>query len=380
MKTCHFLFFTLIAMSIACKKASKLPETGIPPVVVIPKDTTKKDPLVRTKTLKIDSIRKAFALKSSKSIFNTISDSVWRDSTGVTFLVELRDNELSSTISLGPVADERQIFPGALIKRKSVDDFSFAPLTGYALAPLTIYSSDYSFDILENVTASKKVIDDYIKKQLDRAGPRQINSAQYSSGQSFENYGEISLFSRYNWDFSSLLNLKPGENRKIKKKTGLYSTIELSLFSVTAETPMTGHFFGQGVNPTSIPDNPLVVMDVTYGRTATIAFESDAPYNDIQSAFNRVMNKSATANDLSLFQNATITTFARGFKPADMNQLKNAKGAELVERYRAMIESGGNSSANEYGAPIAIMLGKAAETGTPFFKHKSKHRLDYPIN
>jgi len=380
MKTYYFLLFMLIAVSTACKKAPKLEEKTDPPVVVIPKDTTKKDPAIRTKTLKIDSIRKAFALRSSKSIFNTISDSVWKDSTGVTFLVELRDGETASTLSLGPVVDERQLFPGSLIKGKSVDDFSFTALTGYALAPVTIYSSDYSFDILENVNASKKVIDEYIKKQLEHSGSKQINSAQYSSGQSFGNYGEISLFSRYSWDFSSLLNLKPGEHRRIKKKNGLYSTINLSLFSVTAETPMTGYFFGPGVNPAGIPDNPLMILDVTYGRTALIAFESDAPYNDIQSAFNRMMNETATANDLSLFQNATITTFARGFKPADMNQLKNAKGAELVERYRIMVESGGNRSANEYGVPIEVILGKAAEIGAPFFRHKSKHRLDYPIN
>lgn len=377
MKNHYFLFFMLTAMFIACKKAPKLAEKTDPPVVVVPKDTTK---IVSTKTIKIDSIRKAFALRSSKSIFNTISDSVWKDSTGITFLVELRDGETSSTFSLGPVVDERQLFPGSLIKGKSLDDFSFTPLTGYVLAPVTIYSSDYSFDILENVNASKKVIDDYIKKQLERAGSKQINSAQYSSGQPFGNYGEISLFSYYSWDFSSLLNLKPGEHRKIKKKNGLYSTVTLSLFSVTAETPMTGHFFGPGVNPASVPDHPLMIIDVTYGRSALIAFESDAPYNDIQSAFNRMMNKTATANDLSLFQNATITTFARGFKPDDMNQLKNAKGAELVERYRIMVEAGGNRSANEYGVPIQLILGKASEISAPFFKHKSKHRLDYPIN
>jgi len=54
MKTCNILFLILIAMSIACKKAPKLPEPGIPPVVT-PKDTTKKDTtkvVVRPKRLR----------------------------------------------------------------------------------------------------------------------------------------------------------------------------------------------------------------------------------------------------------------------------------------------------------------------------------------
>jgi hypothetical protein len=69
MKTYYFFFFMLIAVFIACKKAPKLPETGVPPVIVTPKDTTKV--IVPTKTKKIDSIRKAFALKSSYPQFRS---------------------------------------------------------------------------------------------------------------------------------------------------------------------------------------------------------------------------------------------------------------------------------------------------------------------
>ncbi|NQX41563.1 Thiol-activated cytolysin [Pedobacter steynii] len=365
-------------MSIACKKAPKHPETGTPPVIVVPKDTTKKDTtkvIVQPKRLKIDSIRKDL---SGRSIIRVMSDSVWRDSTGVTFFVELKDYPDISTIVLGPVADDSQVYPGALIKGKSLADFSFKALTGYALAPVDVLPSDWSFDLVDNMPISKKSMEDYIKKQMTRGGTRKVHAMAGTIGEPFENYAEISLNQRHSWDFSNLLNVKPGENRRIKKKTGLYSSATLRIFGITTY-PKEGKFFAPEVNPASIPDEPLVVRDVTYGRTATIAIESDAPFAEIKSAFNAAEEKSLNASHRSLLQNATITIFVRGFSTGDTNHLKSLRGAEQVEKYFAMIAAANTVSVNDYGAPVELMTSNATSTDNSFHRYQYKYRLDYPI-
>lgn len=376
MKKHYFLFWMLPAVFLACKKDPKLPDPVEPPVVVVPKDTTKTDKGIKTK--KIDSIRKAVLLRSTRSIFDISSDSVWKDSTGITFRVEMKDPETSVTLS--PSADYNQVFPGSLIRGKSVDDFSFKPLTGYGAPFLNIIPTDHTFDLVDKMSISKKSFDDYIRKQLTRGGSEQIESAFFSSGDPFENYAEISIYSRYSWDISNFLNLKPGENRKIKKKNGLYSTLDMSLFSITAYALPDGNFFAPGTNPTAVPDDPLVVRDVTYGRMATIAIESDASFKEIHAAFAAARTKNMSAEHRSLLQNAIVTPFVRGFNVDRMNQLKNFKGAELVEKYLELIESGGTVSVNDYGAPIKVLLSKADLWEGPFYRHHFKYRLDYPVN
>lgn len=380
MKAYHFLFFTLIAMSIACKKASKLPETGTPPVVVVPKDTTKKDTtkvIVQPKRLKIDSIRKDLARKFR---INILSDSVWRDSTGVSYLVELMEYLDDAVITLGPLADDSQIFAGSLVKGKSIADFSFKPLTGYALAPLDVLPSDWTFDIIDKMQVSKKTMDDYLQKQMSRSGTRQISPMYVSDGEAFVNYAEISIYQRYAWDFSNLLNLKAGEIRRIKKKTGFFSVADLFAFDIATHTSEEGNFFAPGVNPASVPDEPIIIRVVSYGRAATIAIESDASFDQVKAAFNGARTKNLSADHRSLLQNAKITTFARGFNANDVNQLKNLKGAELVEKYCAMVGPAASTiSPKDYGAPINMMITKVDKNNNSFHKIRFKYRFDFPI-
>jgi hypothetical protein len=151
-------------------------------------------------------------------------------------------------ITLGPLADDSQIFAGSLVKGKSIADFSFKSLTGYALAPLDVLPSDWTFDIIDKMQISKKTMDDYIQKQMNRGGVRPVSPIYVSDGEAFANYAEISLHQRYAWDFSNLLNLKSGEIRRITKKTGFFSVADLKSFDIAAYT-MDGSFFAPGVNP-----------------------------------------------------------------------------------------------------------------------------------
>jgi hypothetical protein len=124
----------------------------------------------------------------------------------------------------------------------------------------------------------------------------------------------------------------------------------------------------------------MMIRVVSYGRAAAIAIESDASFDQVKAAFSRARTKNLSADDRILLQNAKIITFVRGFNTNDMNQLKNLKGAEHLEKYCAMVGPVANTiSPKDYGAPIDLMISKGTTDNNAFHTLRFKYRLDFPI-
>jgi len=374
MKNNYTFLFLLIVLFISCKKGTEvLPDTD-PPVVVVPIDTINT---ATNKIRKIDSIRNL--IKSNTAKYMLLSDSVWADNNGITLRVQMKNDFVTANFVVQPQLEKR-IYPGALIKGNTVVDLRYEPLTGYQQIPLHIYSTSPSFNIIsKKVLPSLNAADGFIKESLGAANGGQVDSFIFQNGNPFQNYSEISINTRTSWDFATLVIVKPGDNGHIKKKTGFYVNFDLTLFSVMTD-PVTeeGSFFAPVVNVSSIPNNPLIVSSVTYGRKAIIAVESDADFNSIKAAFQATVNKNASSADQKILEEATITIFMNGFNQKDTESIKAAKGYEKVSLFAKTLLASGTYNKEDYGAPVEFFCNSVTDFATA--RYGFKFRLDYPVN
>lgn len=370
----YYVFLSLLAvLCVSCSKSKDVPVVTAPVIPVPPKDTvTAPDVKVR----KIDSIRNA--IKSNAGKFTVLTDSVWANNTGITFRVEMTDNFNTTEFAVQPDIQNR-IYPGSLIKGNSVVDLQYTPVTGYQQNSLFIYSTSPRFEIVsKKVLPSLSATQTFIKESFKPVSGGQVDLVDFQNGTAFTNYSEISMNTRTSWDFSKLVILKPGDKGHIKKKNGFYVSFNLSIFSVVVD-PVTeeGSFFAPGVNVGSIPDNPLIVSSVTYGRKAVIAIESDADFAQIKAAFQSAVNNNATDADQKLLKEATIVTYMTGFNNRDTESVNAAQGYDRVSLFVKTLTASGTYTKEEYGVPTGFYCNTVSNFATA--RYKFKFRLDYPV-
>lgn len=362
----------LASLCLACKKDPKVTPDPVGPVTV-PVDTGKTAPIKSTKFAKIDSIRKVI---SAKATYDVLSDSVWADSAGITFRVQAKGSFMTNQFSPTPLSKNR-IYPGSLLKGNTILNQKYEALTGYPQNAVTIYSSLLSVELFSTAVPSLGETTKYIKAFLGNSTGGQVDAISFSNGSSFTNYSEISINTGTSWDFSSLAILRPADNGHIKKKNGFYATIDLSLFSVLLDPTSEGGYFAPGTNIGSIPDNPVIIEGVTYGRTAIVAIESDEDFNTIKTAFQSVLNNESAAATQKLLNEATITLYMEGFNETETRNVKTATGYTQLSLFSTAVKNSGSYSANDYGSPIRFFAGTIADNTS--VKYGFNYRLDYPI-
>jgi len=370
----YYLFPVLLAfLFVSCKKNPDTPVIPDPPTTG-PKDTvTAPDVKLR----RIDSIRNI--VKGNSGKYTVVSDSVWANNNGITFRVQMNKDLYTTDFQLQPNILER-IYPGSLLKGNTVEELRYQSLTGYQQNKVTLYSTSPAFtNIFRTVQPSLLENNKFIKESLPATNAGQVDAVSFQNGSKFENYGEIAISTRNSWDYASLVILKQGDNGHIKKKNGFYLNADLSLFSVAIE-PVTpeGTFFGPGINPGSVPDKPLLVSSVTYGRKAMIAIESDATFDQIKAACQATTDKKATAADQKLLNEAIVTVYMSGFKNPVPQSTNTPNGYERVNQFIRLIESSGTYNRDDYGTAISFTLNSAVDFSTARFGFK--YRLDYPVN
>lgn len=364
-----FLLFSTVFM--ACKKGDKLEPTPPPPTTPPP-----VKPVASTKTFKIDSIR---SIVQKNGSYTALSDSIWADSAGISFKVQMRDEAAEAALSF-PATENTAIFPGALLQGNSIGTSSYKSfvLSSYKQNPLVIYSSSPSFDpLMTKLIPSLSGTTDFIKTSLKTDG-KQINSLTYTNGTEFRNYSEITMSTRKNWDFSSLVIRKAGDKGHIKKKTGFYVNFELALFDIAVDFPASDYkIFEAGVDPASISGDPVYVNDVVYGRTAIIAIESDAAFQEIKAAFQAAQTGKESAEDKKILQEAVITIYMRGFKTDEVSRIQTAQGYDRVSLFTKALLAAGTYSNTDYGVPISFYVSKITDYTN--IRYKFKYRLDFSI-
>lgn len=364
-----FLLFSTVLM--ACKKGDKLEPTPPPPTTPPP-----VKPVASTKTFKIDSIR---SIVQKNGFYTALSDSIWADSAGISFKVQIRDDAAEAALSF-PATENTAIFPGALLQGNSIGTSSYKSFvfSGYKQNPLVIFSSSTSFDpLMTKLIPSLSGTTDFIKTSL-KTDAKQISDFTYTKGTEFRNYSEITMWTRKNWDFSSLVIRKAGDKGHIKKKTGFFVNFELALFDIAVDFPASDYkIFEAGVDPASISGDPVYVNDVVYGRTAIIAIESDAAFQEINAAFQAVQTGKESAEDKKILQEAVITIYMRGFKTDEVSRIQTAQGHDRVSLFTKALLAGGTYSNTDYGVPISFYVSKITDYTS--MKYKFKYRLDFSI-
>ncbi|WP_448104411.1 thiol-activated cytolysin family protein [Pedobacter panaciterrae] len=370
----YFILLLLLSSTfIACKKAEKT-ESLVPPTVTPP---VTEEPKVSAKAFKIDSIRSAV---NKNAWYAVVSDSVWADSAGISFKVQTAEDFRDGALSfLGLV--NNNIFPGALLQGDSMENLLYKPFvfTVYKQNPLVIYSTSPSFDpFMTTLIPSLAGSNDFIKNSL-KANGKQVDGFTYSNGTEFRNYSEISITTGKNWDFSQLVIKKANDKGNIKKKTGFFVNYELSLFNIAVDFPASEHrIFEAGVDPALISGNPVYVSNVTYGRSAIIAIESDASFQQIKASFQNVQNGQGSVEDKNLFTEAVVTVYMRGFKAVDVSNIEAARGYDQVQLFVKSLAAGGSYSNADYGVPINFYVSKITDNSD--LKFKFNYRLDFDVH
>ena len=375
------LFFPLLIATvfiISCEKNEEPPIKEEPVTPVKPTDSVPADtvPAADVKIRKLDSIRKIVAANGSK--YSIISDSVWADNNGITFRVQTKGDLVTTAFSVTP-AIEQKIFPGALLKGNTFLNGTYAPLTGYQQNPVVLLSNSPLFDEDSGkITPSLALTNSFIKSSLAGSKSGQVDAIGFSNGIAFENYSEISMNSRASWDFSSLVIRQLGNHGHIKKKYGFYATFDLSIFSLDADYfGEGGSIFAPGTDAAAIPDNPVIISSVTYGRKAIIAIESDAAFQQIKTAFQAVIDKKASDADKKLLQESTITISMRGFNEEATKTIQVLKGYDQVSLFAQTLTGSGTFSATDYGVPVDFYCNSASDRST--VRKGFNFRLDYPV-
>lgn len=353
----------------ACKKGEQ-PE---PPVTTPPVVPPIVKPGGSSKTFKIDSVK---SVVRKNDFYKVISDSVWADSTGISFKVQVNDN-IPETALYFPNTNNATVYPGSLLQKTNIEDLSYKPFTpvGSKQKPMVIFSSATGFTPFSTtIVPSAAGTENFIKTAFKGNG-KGTTDFSYTNGSEFKNYSEITMAQRINWDFSSLVIHKPGDKGQIKRKTGFYVRYRLSLFDLSVDWQASGD--GQMFEPALTTGDPIFVSQVVYGRTAIIAVESDATFQQIKQCFVNVQSGKETADDKKILQDAIITTYMRGFKTDDINNIQAAKGYDKVNLFTKAMIAGGTYSPADYGAPINFYVNKIEDNHPVVFRFN--YRLDFSI-
>lgn len=359
----HYFLILLLIIAAGCKKNKVEPAvTPTPSVTPVPGKQASS-----TKALRLDSIRNSIP----KSICRIISDSTWTDSSGVTLTIELnQENNVFYTAE-----NNDFIYPGALLKGNTFENAKYRPVTGYQQQPIEVFTDALFFDpFVSTHVPSAAATNDFITRGY-HSGSETVSPFSYNSGR-FRNYDEIGLAHLYNLKLSDFLPGKAGAKRFITKKNAYYISYKLEFFTLGLNN-IYDQILAAGIDPASIPNEPVVVWNTTYGRLAILAIESDADESTVNAAYKAILNNNASAAQIQLFRDAELSAFMMGYSSNEVNNIKQAKGAEFIDLFSKTIIKGSTYTPADYGAPISFnVAGLKDRTG--IYK-KFRYKLDYKL-
>lgn len=263
---------------------------------------------------------------------------------------------------------EDQIYPGALIKGNSVENFDFNPVIGYTPKPISVSVSlpapagkvAATIDIPSLSATTRQVNNVLLNSQF-----AQLGFAKYNLNiKEFTYYDELKeLFATGKNTNLIFFNSSSGTTTNIKKisrSTGLMAKFIQKNFTIDMDIPKAGQLIDLNVDPNIIGAySPLYVSSVTYGRLGIITVESDAGFDELKKAFEKAFGILGIVNGSNTLTQEEINTI----NSADIKiYLVGGLGAQAVQtingyqNFLQYLGGGQTFSAQAPGVPITFNM------------------------
>ncbi|TCO25442.1 thiol-activated cytolysin [Pedobacter psychrotolerans] len=258
---------------------------------------------------------------------------------------------------------QRLVYPGSLIKGRSVANMSFDPVIGYEKLPITVSVSIPAVNgmvskIIDNpnLSTTRTAINEILNQNITGD---QLSSFSFELNK-FTTYDELKLSFGANVNIGTIFKAAfKDSTSQVSLKTGLVAKFIQRNFTLDMDIPTNGQLLANNVDPATLGDySPVYISSVTYGRMGIMAIESNYEYNDVYTAFNATLSLikggggvSITSDQKRIIDESQINIYARGGEGQEV--VKSIKGYDEFVNY---IISGGKFSVNTPGVPIFFSL------------------------
>ncbi len=183
----------------------------------------------------------------------------------------------------------------------------------------------------------------------------------------FSYYSELKLAFGANVNVIGLLGVSASvESERIKKNSALFVDFSQTYFSAYMDTPNDGNIFkDESTRQKYLPENPVYINTVNYGRKGIIAVESNESYESLSVAVRAAFNAGIVdgklaidANTEEILKTAQINICILGGD--GQQQVKTVMG---FNEFQNFIIKGGVYNPSVYGVPISFGGAYASNNG-----------------
>lgn len=333
-----FVFSVFVILNYSCKKD---PVIIKPDPVITP--TPEPKPVASNKAFKLDSIRKQIKLRTD---IRLVSDSVWKDSTGVTFKVQNVDKEYSFAFSplfkdslyVGALASEASLLNGS---GQSMPEYRAGKLSYYFSNPWNLEEFQGTFE--PSLLATKKFISDVFRnarprKQVEYSQGARTGFSDYNVVK--QQYLKLSAGANIN-DYLDFSNQSAEPRGRLKKKNGFLLYAATINHDLVIERSFPYKEIYLNTNGTAITSKDAAVIEsLSYGSIALLTIESDHTFGEINAAFTAMTDGQASAEQRAILEQAVSGVFIKGFSPSLEQAMKAARGYEKIKAFYHAIDKG----------------------------------------
>lgn len=251
------------------------------------------------------------------------------------------------------------IFPGSVLTKESINKGVYIPVgtSNSWKKEIRVY---FSLPIKSKVIAPKKAaLQDAIADATHNKDFTGKQSQMFSyKMKEFSYYKELKLAFGANVNIANFFTVNLNVNNgKIQSNTALFVEFSQIYFNVGMDFPDDGNIFiNEETRKKHLPQNPVYVGTVNYGRKGIIVAESSRSYNElsvaIRTAFNAKIVKgelSLNANTKEILNEAQIQICIIGGDGKEAT--KTTKGFHALQEF---IIKGGVFNPQIYGVPISF--------------------------
>lgn len=361
-------FYVLIIwglLLVGCgSKDDVIPEKPIPT-----KPDEPKPVITKWKKLQIDSIYAR--LRGSDLYKNITKDSVWKDSTGITFFYEY-----PVTMFRVDKQNAQSIFPGAFLNSEALKKNTYSLFTDFN-DPITILNDDVGANsIIVDIVSSYKSIDSLRNKHYPDNENSQIESASAGVG-NFKRYAESSVafpsITSYvpSISFSEMLPSSDKVVDTLTKPVGVL--VSASAIYYWLRFDYIG--FANRDHLEKYLDKACAITNVAYGYCVYLFIESDAEESAVIAATNRTKSGNETESDREILKKSTAKVF---YQHPDQNKVStlNLNAYDRLVEFKSIME---NPSSGNKGVPILFNAVNITKSDNYHFTNQVKNRLDVPL-
>ncbi|WP_143019695.1 hypothetical protein [Niabella drilacis] len=293
--------------------------------------------IVQGKKAQIDSIRAA--LKANSFNKEVLRDSVWEDSSGVSFFIRY-----SADYYRVNDGNEAEIYPGAFLNKKDFQEAVLTPFNGYPDHPVALSSTAGGIAgdtlIAPNRTAFTGLMDHWFKGL-------QNGDVSLSSGRvPFKRYstalfnfpgwiiGENSAFEQI--DPAYLVPRLPDGTDAIAKRSG-YVVYSMGVYHHVLFNDARDYNEHKASYAGLLKNDACFISDLVYGYAAYVFLESDATEERLKSAVNSYFNNWATADDIAVLKSADARVY---YQHVNRNSIaaRDLNGYERLIEFKKLFE------------------------------------------